>query len=126
METISTYLVTVSIIIIKLSDIVCDDVKYYVYDDIFTVALSHLPVKDFPVFDSKDSRAYSVRRLRFQEGSIEASIWVSLIGGIFCLSAPTVLKKARLKLGNRHVKHKFYDDIQSRNVTISFKSLRYK
>ena len=78
------------------------------------------------MFDSKDCLAYSVRRLRLEEGSIEASIWVSLIGVISCLSAPTVLNRARLKPGNRCVKHKFYDDIQSRNVTISFKSLRYK
>ena len=37
-----------------------------------------------------------------------------------------LLNKALLKLGHRHVRHKFYDDIQSLNVTISFKSLRYK
>lgn len=48
------------------------------------------------------------------------------MGVIFYLSAPIVVKKALLKLGHWHVKHKFYDDIQSRNVTISFRSFRYK
>lgn len=34
--------------------------------------------------------------------------------------------KTLLRLDHRHVKHKFYDDIQSCNVTISLKSLWYK
>lgn len=58
--------------------------------------------------------------------SIEASLWVAPTGITFYLSAAIVLKKALLKLGRRHIKHRYYDDIQSRNVTMSFKSFRYK
>lgn len=60
--------------------------------------------------------------LHLEGWSLEVSIRVTLMG-VFC---SCTLTKAPIKNGRRHVQQQIYDDIQSRNVAISFRSRWHK